>query len=422
MQVARGGGRAAAAVGLVAEATRRGGPRQVRRVRAAPAQPHQRVGGVRGHARAARPLDEFGRRGSGVHERRRRLEVARVAVEGPGQGSPGEARPDDGAAATRRGGEAAPTRLSSVKLRRPSDGRRFRGRASGWGVTTGSLGRRALTGVVVLASILGCQRATGAAAPAGLLRLRGSAFAGAFPAGSGGSGRRRLEKGRGARRLRGGDLPASSRQPKVTVLSRQRFAAKGRYLNTGASLTVPHRPSPSQRAFSRIFGFGHAVQAARPSRSLRTRAARAVLGRPQQALEPPHSLIVASLGSFNAYFLAEHSQSTSSQSTATLRWQPQPGSSHGTSSRRLWNSASCTPSLVDLRRRLAPKRRASIKRQRRARSSGGSRTSRPSSRRRIIRELINSGVKQFKCATSRRGRAPGADAAAAAARARSKWS
>ena len=51
-----------------------------------------------------------------------------------------------------RGGDAA--RESSVKLRRPSDGRRFRGRASRWGVTTGSWGRRALTGVAALASIL----------------------------------------------------------------------------------------------------------------------------------------------------------------------------------------------------------------------------------------------------------------------------
>ncbi|CAH0366849.1 unnamed protein product [Pelagomonas calceolata] len=66
------------------------------------------------------------------------------------RGSPGDARPDRGDSGR---GDAA--RESSVKLRRPSDGRRFRGRASGWGVTTGSWGRRALTGVVVLASILG---------------------------------------------------------------------------------------------------------------------------------------------------------------------------------------------------------------------------------------------------------------------------
>ncbi len=68
------------------------------------------------------------------------------------RGSPGEALPDRGDSGRGDAGDAA--RESSVKLRRPSDGRRFRGRASGWGVTTGSWGRRALTGVAALASIL----------------------------------------------------------------------------------------------------------------------------------------------------------------------------------------------------------------------------------------------------------------------------
>ena len=85
------------------------------------------------------------------------------------RGSPGDARPDRGDSGR---GDAA--RESSVKLRRPSDGRRFRGRASGWGVTTGSWGRRALTGVAALPSIL--------------VDEKGQPLAGAFPAGSGGSG------------------------------------------------------------------------------------------------------------------------------------------------------------------------------------------------------------------------------------------
>ena len=75
------------------------------------------------------------------------------------RGSPGEALPDRGDsgrgdAALESSGRGDAARESSVKLRRPSDGRRFRGRASGWGVTTGSWGRRALTGVAALASIL----------------------------------------------------------------------------------------------------------------------------------------------------------------------------------------------------------------------------------------------------------------------------
>ena len=65
------------------------------------------------------------------------------------KGNPGDARPERGDSGR---GDAA--RLRSVKLRRPSDGRRFRGRASGWGVSTKSWGRRGLTGVVVLAFIL----------------------------------------------------------------------------------------------------------------------------------------------------------------------------------------------------------------------------------------------------------------------------
>ena len=136
------------------------------------------------------------------------------------KGNPGDARPERGDSGR---GDAA--RLRSVKLRRPSDGRRFRGRASGWGVSTKSWGRRALTGVADLASILADDK--------------GQPFRRRFSGGFRGQwGRWRLGK-RERRRIRwrrpwGG----VDKQRKASVLSRQRFAAKGRYLKMDCLLFV----------------------------------------------------------------------------------------------------------------------------------------------------------------------------------------
>ena len=141
------------------------------------------------------------------------------------RGSPGDARPDRGDSGR---GDAA--RLRSVKLRRPSDGRRFRGRASGWGVTTGSWGRRALTGVVVLASIPVDEKGQP------LRRRFSGRFRGQWGAlGAGARGRRRIR----CRRPRGG--VAGSRN---SLSHAKRFAPTGG--NAAFETTV--RLLPVQRA------------------------------------------------------------------------------------------------------------------------------------------------------------------------------
>ena len=85
-----------------------GGPRQVRRVLGRRRiRPYQRLAGIRRrrHPSAARPFHQFGRRVERRAERRRRLEVARVAVEAPGQGQP-------------RRGPSGPWRLGPRRRRR----------------------------------------------------------------------------------------------------------------------------------------------------------------------------------------------------------------------------------------------------------------------------------------------------------------
>ena len=205
-----------------------GGPRQVRRVLGRRRiRPYQRLAGIRRrrHPSAARPFHQFGRRVERRAERRRRLEVARVAVEAPGQGQPrrGPSGPWRlGPRRRRRRGAREQRKTEAAQRRAPLQGPRL-----GLGRDDRELGAAGLDG----------RRGFGV--HSGLTGGGGSSFDGLFPGASGAApspalfrlfpgaaGAPAAGMGRGcalAVEATSGRLP---RLPKVTVLSRQRLPPK----------------------------------------------------------------------------------------------------------------------------------------------------------------------------------------------------